>query len=122
VYQSRSGRTDDPWLGPDIGDYLRDEHAKGLQAVVISPIGFVCDHVEVLYDLDYEAAHICEQLGLPMARAEAVNDDPAFLDLMADVVLRTWRRYEHGRALPIAPSTQPERVEGPPVARRPSGG
>jgi protoporphyrin/coproporphyrin ferrochelatase len=117
VYQSRSGRPEDPWLGPDICDYLRDEHAKGLQAVVICPIGFVCDHIEVLYDLDHEAAHVCQELGLPMARAHAVNDDPAFIDLIADVVLRTWRRYEHGLPLPIVPLVKPERVEGPPPAR-----
>lgn len=117
VYQSRSGRPEDPWLGPDICDYLRDEHGKGLEAVVLCPIGFVCDHIEVLYDLDEEAAHVCSELGLPMARAAAVNDDPAFLDLIGDVVLRTWRRYERGMPLPIAPPAKPERVEGPPPAR-----
>jgi ferrochelatase len=118
VYQSRSGRPEDPWLGPDICDYVREEHAKGLAAIVICPIGFVCDHIEVLYDLDHEAAHVCHELGLPMARAHAVNDDPAFLDLMGDVVLRTWRRYEHGLPLSIAPPATPERVEGPPPARQ----
>jgi len=117
VYQSRSGRPEDPWLGPDICEYLRDEHAKGLEAVVICPIGFVCDHIEVLYDLDYEAAHVCQELGLPMTRAAAVNDDAAFLDLMGDVVLRTWKRYERGLPLAIAPPPTPERVEGPPPAR-----
>jgi ferrochelatase len=116
VYQSRSGRPEDPWLGPDISDYLRAEHSRGLDACVICPIGFVCDHIEVLYDLDEEAAAVCRELGLPMARAAAVNDDPAFLDTMADVVLRTWRRYEHGVPLTIAPPA-PERVEGPPPAR-----
>jgi ferrochelatase len=117
VYQSRSGRPEDPWLGPDISDYLRDEHAKGLEAVVICPIGFVCDHIEVLYDLDEEAAHVCRELGLPMTRAQAVNDDPSFLDLMADVVMKTWKRYETGRPLSIAPPPKPERVEGPPASR-----
>jgi protoporphyrin/coproporphyrin ferrochelatase len=116
VYQSRSGRPEDPWLGPDICEYLRVEHGKGLEALVICPIGFVCDHIEVLYDLDHEAAHVCQELGLPMARAHAVNDDPAFLDLMGDVVLRTWTRYERGLPLPIAPA-KVERVEGPPPAR-----
>jgi ferrochelatase len=101
VFQSRSGRPEDPWLEPDICDYLRQEHAAGLAAAVICPIGFVCDHVEVLYDLDREAAEVCRTLALPMARAEAVNDDPLFLDMMADVVLRTMRRYETGRPLTI---------------------
>jgi protoporphyrin/coproporphyrin ferrochelatase len=92
AYQSRSGRPGDPWLEPDICDYLRREHEAGLQAVVICPIGFVCDHIEVLYDLDHEAAAVCRELGLPMARAEAVNDDARFIEMMADVVLRTIRR------------------------------
>jgi ferrochelatase len=102
VYQSRSGRPEDPWLGPDVSDYLRAERANGLDAVVICPIGFVCDHIEVLYDLDHEAAEVCRGIGLPMARARTVNDDPAFLDLMADMVIRTWTRYESGLPLPLA--------------------
>jgi protoporphyrin/coproporphyrin ferrochelatase len=101
VYQSRSGRPGDPWLEPDICDYLRLEKAAGVAAAVLCPIGFVCDHVEVLYDLDREAANVCRELGLPMARAETVNDDPLFLDMMADVVLRTIRRFS-GRALPLS--------------------
>ena len=101
VYQSRSGRPGDPWLEPDVCDYLRLEKAAGLAAAVLCPIGFVCDHVEVLYDLDREAANVCRELGLPMARAETVNDDPLFLDMMADVVLRTIRRFS-GRALPLS--------------------
>jgi ferrochelatase len=102
VYQSRSGRPEDPWLAPDVGDYLRAARADGLQAAVLCPIGFVCDHIEVLYDLDQEAAAICREIGLPMVRAEAVNDDPRFLDMMADMVLRTLRRYEGKRPLPLA--------------------
>jgi ferrochelatase len=101
VYQSRSGRPQDPWLEPDVCDYLRREHQQGLAAAVICPVGFVCDHIEVLYDLDREAADVCASIGLPMVRAAAVNDDPLFLDMMTDVVLRTMRRYETGRPLPI---------------------
>lgn len=103
VYQSRSGRPEDPWLGPDVSAYLREARADGLQAAVLCPIGFVCDHIEVLYDLDQEAAAVCREIGLPMVRAEAVNDDPRFLDMMADMVLRTVRRHESGRPLPLAP-------------------
>jgi len=103
VYQSRSGRPQDPWLEPDVCDYLRRERTDGLEAAVIAPIGFVCDHIEVLYDLDHEAAGVARQLGLPLARAEAVNDDPLFLDMMADVVLKTVSRYQGGRALPVRP-------------------
>ncbi len=101
VYQSRSGRPQDPWLEPDVCDYLRRQHAHGLAAAVICPVGFLCDHIEVLYDLDREAADVCTSIGLPMVRAAAVNDDPLFLDMMADVVLRTMRKYETGRPLPI---------------------
>jgi ferrochelatase len=101
VYQSRSGRPEDPWLGPDINEYLRDEHARGLQAAVICPAGFLCDHIEVLYDLDVEAAEVCRELGLPMVRAESVNEHPVFLDMMADVVLGVMRRYEQGRPLEV---------------------
>jgi ferrochelatase len=101
VYQSRSGRPGDPWLEPDVCDYLRRERQAGLQAAVLCPIGFVCDHVEVLYDLDREAADACGDAGLPMTRAAAVNDDSLFLDMMADVVLHTIRRYEQGRPLPL---------------------
>ena len=60
----------------------------GLRPPCLCPIGFVCDHVEVLYDLDHEAATVCREVGLPMARAEAVNDDPLFLEMMADAVCR----------------------------------
>ncbi len=101
VYQSRSGRPEDPWIEPDICDYLRQARAAGLEAAVICPIGFVCDHIEVLYDLDREAAGVCSEIGLPMARAEAANDDPLFLDMMADVVLQTLRRYHGNRPLPF---------------------
>ena len=97
VFQSRSGRPEDPWLGPDVCDYLRREREAGLQAAVLCPIGFVADHIEVLYDLDREAAQVCREVGLPMTRAAAVNDDPLFLDMMADVVLRTIK----SRQLPL---------------------
>ena len=107
VYQSRSGRPGDPWLEPDVCDYLRRERAAGLAAAVVCPIGFVSDHIEVLYDLDREAAGASREVGLMMARAESVNDGPRFLDMMADVVLRTMRRYEHGRPLPIAKDVVP---------------
>jgi ferrochelatase len=104
VYQSRSGRPQDPWLEPDVCDYLRAEREAGLEAAVVSPIGFVCDHIEVLYDLDTEAAQVCSEIGLLMARAEAVNADPLFLDMMADVVMKTVRRYESGQPLSIVPA------------------
>ena len=101
VYQSRSGRPEDPWLGPDICDYLREARARGLEAAVLSPLGFICDHVEVLYDLDIEAAEVACEIGLPLVRALAVNDHPLFLDMMADVVLQVCRRYDRSRPLEV---------------------
>ena len=117
VYQSRSGRPDDPWLEPDICDYLRHENASGLPAAVIAPIGFVADHIEVLYDLDTEAADVCQTLGVPMARAAAVNDHPAFIDMLAELTTGMYHRAEHGRLLPISAFEAPSRTEGPPDER-----
>ncbi len=101
VYQSRSGRPEDPWLGPDVCEYLRAEHAAGRRAAVVAPIGFICDHIEVLYDLDVEAADVCRELGLPMVRAATVNDHPRFLDALADAVIDTYRRYDRARPLQV---------------------
>jgi protoporphyrin/coproporphyrin ferrochelatase len=101
VYQSRSGRPDDPWLGPDINEYLRERRAGGLEAAILCPAGFICDHVEVLYDLDVEAADVCREIGLQMVRAQAVDDHPRFIEMMAEVVLAVCRRYERGRPLEV---------------------
>ena len=101
VFQSRSGRPEDPWLGPDVCDYVKAARTRGVPGVVLSPIGFLCDHVEVLYDLDVEAAQVCRDIDLPMARAAAVNDHPAFIDTMADAVLAVCDRYAHGRPLEV---------------------
>jgi ferrochelatase len=102
VYQSRSGRPEDPWLGPDVCDFLREQKAAGLiDAAVVVPAGFISDHIEVLYDLDTEAAAVAAELALPMVRARAVNDHPAFLDMMADVVRTTIQRYAAGQPLPF---------------------
>ncbi len=122
AYQSRSGRPEDPWLEPDVNDLLRAKRAAGeLSAVVLCPIGFLCDHVEVLWDLDREAVETCRSLGVPVARAKAVNDHALFADLMADVVRTTYAREAEHPRLTIVPPNPPERVEGPPVHRgRPS--
>ena len=105
VFQSRSGRPEDPWLEPDVCDYLAETAAAGARAVVLCPVGFVCDHIEVLYDLDIEARDAANRLGLPLARAAAVNDHPRFVDALASAVLTTIQRYAKGRALPLVPVT-----------------
>ena len=86
AYQSRSGNPRDPWLEPDILAVLRDLAADGVRDVVLLPIGFVCDHVEVLYDLDIEARHVADAIGVRLVRAATVNDHPLFIRMLADVV------------------------------------
>jgi ferrochelatase len=86
AYQSRSGSPRDPWLEPDVGDALRTLAAAGARDAVVIPVGFVCDHVEVLYDLDVEARATAAGLGLGFARASTVNDHPLFIRMLTDVV------------------------------------
>jgi ferrochelatase len=86
AYQSRSGRPEDPWLEPDVGDTIRRLATGGVRQVVVAPIGFVCDHVEVLYDLDVEVRAIAEQHGVGFHRATTVADHPAFIGLLAELV------------------------------------
>lgn len=86
AYQSRSGSPRDPWLEPDVNDVVRELAARGERTVVLSPIGFVCDHVEVLYDLDVEARATADALGVRLLRARAVNDHAAFVQMLAEVV------------------------------------
>ena len=75
-----------PWLGPDICDQLADLAAGGAPAVAVVPVGFVSDHVEVLYDLDIGAARAAERLGLPMARAATPGTDPRFVSMITELV------------------------------------
>ncbi|HEU4369819.1 MAG TPA: ferrochelatase [Methylomirabilota bacterium] len=86
AYQSRSGGPRDPWLEPDIGAVIRTLAEQGARHVVVSPVGFVCDHVEVLYDLDVEARAIAAGHGLTLHRAPAVNAHPEFIAMLADLV------------------------------------
>jgi ferrochelatase len=85
AYQSRSG-ANELWLEPDVGDVLKEVAREGARHVVVVPIGFVVDHVEVLYDLDVEARAIARELGLAWHRAAAVNDHHAFVAALADLV------------------------------------
>ncbi|HXU87863.1 MAG TPA: ferrochelatase [Methylomirabilota bacterium] len=88
AYQSRSGRPDDPWLEPDIGHVVQQLAGKGVRHLVVMPLGFVCDHVEVLYDLDIEARELASASGVALHRAAAVNDHPHFVSMLADLVQR----------------------------------
>ncbi len=87
AYQSRSGRPTDPWLEPGISDVIRDLSKRGASHVIIQPIGFLCDHVEVLFDIGIEAAAVAEEVGVNLLRAKTVNDDPKFIEALADVVI-----------------------------------
>jgi len=86
AYQSRSGKPSDPWLEPDIGEALRALAKEGTTDVVVAPIGFVCDHVELLYDLDIEARRLAEELRMRFLRAPSLNDHPTFIRMMADMI------------------------------------
>ena len=87
AYQSRSGRPEDSWLEPDVNTVIRSLARDGERHAVVVPVGFVCDHVEVLYDLDVEAAETARANGLTLHRAATVGDHPAFIAALADLVV-----------------------------------
>lgn len=87
VYCSRSGPPSQPWTEPDVGDHLRALAAQGVPAVVLAPIGFVSDHLEVVYDLDVEAVEVADGLGLACERAATAGTHPAFVAALVDLVL-----------------------------------
>ncbi len=87
AFQS-AGRTADPWLGPDLGDHLAELSSRGVRSVVVCPVGFVSDHLEVLYDIDIEAQAKARELGIRLERARSMNDDPIFVAGLADVLER----------------------------------
>ena len=89
AYQSRSGSPRDPWLEPDVSDVIRALAREGARDLVVVPVGFVCDHVEVLYDLDVEARQVAETAGVGFHRAPTANDHPDFIAMLADLVERT---------------------------------
>ena len=86
VYQSRSGPPHVPWLEPDVCDRIRALAAEGVRAVVVSPIGFVSDHMEILFDLDVEAREAAEEVGIELARAQTVGTHPAFVAMIRELI------------------------------------
>ena len=94
AYQSRSGSPQEKWLEPDVRDLLRSLAAEQVRDVVVVPVGFICDHVEILYDLDIDARRVAENLGMRFFRAPSVNDHPAFIRMMAEVVETTTRQKQ----------------------------
>jgi ferrochelatase len=87
AYQSRSGSPRQPWLEPDILAVLRDLQAKGTRDVVVMPVGFISDHMEVLYDLDTEARQLCGNIGLNMIRAGTAGTHPAFIAMIRELIM-----------------------------------
>ncbi len=86
AYQSRSGPPQQPWLEPDIRDALRELHAAAVRDVVIVPLGFLSDHIEIVYDLDTEARQLCEQFGMNMVRAATVGSHPDFVRMIRELI------------------------------------
>jgi protoporphyrin/coproporphyrin ferrochelatase len=126
VWQSRSGPPEVPWLEPDIVDHVRALSARAVPGIVIAPIGFLSDHVEVLYDLDEEARHVSDELGLPMVRAGTVGTHPRFVQMIRELILERLegRPRLHVGSLPACPQVcapgccpLPERPSGAPPGR-----
>ena len=128
VYQSRSGAPGQPWLEPDILDHLREVKQKNLaSAVVVAPISFISDHMEVLYDLDIEARHLCDELALPMARAKTVGVHPKFIAMIRELILERTEGVERRALGSLGPRQDvcaedccpaPQRPMRPQVAQR----
>lgn len=127
VYQSRSGRPTDPWLEPDILDHLDAIHGQGTRDIIVHPIGFLSDHLEVLYDLDEEAHERAKSLGMGFARAGTVGVHPRFVamlaELIAERIANPGERRAIGRfgpshdACPANCCLPMTRHPGPPIAR-----
>jgi ferrochelatase len=87
VYQSRSGPPSQPWLGPDIGERVRQLHEEGVEDVAVVPIGFLVEHMEVIYDLDVEVGQLCDELGMNMVRAAVVGCHPRFVRMIRELIV-----------------------------------
>jgi ferrochelatase len=88
VFQSRSGPPSQPWLEPDVCQHIRELHAGGVTDIVLAPIGFLSDHMEVVYDLDTEAAQLCRGLGVKLTRASTVGVHPAFVAMLREIIAK----------------------------------
>jgi ferrochelatase len=100
AFQS-AGRTREAWLGPELRDEIRRVAAEGVTQVVVCPVGFVADHLEVLYDIDIEARAVARSVGVELERARSMNDDPTFITGLADVAVDA---FSHPIPLPSTPA------------------
>jgi protoporphyrin/coproporphyrin ferrochelatase len=87
VYQSRSGSPSQPWLGPDILEVVDEEHASGAKDIVVVPIGFVSDHMEIIFDLDTQACERCAELGLTYHRGHTAGTHPRFVSMIRELIV-----------------------------------
>jgi ferrochelatase len=85
AYQS-AGRTPEPWLGPDVSELIRQRASAGVRKMLIVPIGFVCDHTEILFDIDIQAAQTAREVGVGLRRTESLNTSPTFIRTLAALV------------------------------------
>ena len=130
VFQSRSGPPTQPWLGPDILDYLRTLHGNGTNNVLVAPLGFISDHLEVLYDLDTEAQNLADELGMKLVRAETAGTHPAFLAAIRQLITERLNTTELRLAIgaygpnhdvcPVDCCPAPQRAGRPPASEAPS--
>jgi ferrochelatase len=85
AYQS-AGRTPEPWIGPEVGDLIREHAGRGATRNARAPVGFVCDHTEILFDIDVQAAAAAREAGAALRRTESLNTSPAFIGALEDIV------------------------------------
>jgi len=88
AFQS-AGRTPEPWIGPDLGDFIRERAAEGVKRMLVVPVGFVCDHTEILFDVDVQARGVARACGVVLRRTASLNDSAPFVDLLEDLVSRS---------------------------------
>jgi ferrochelatase len=105
VYQSRSGPPNQPWLEPDVSVALRELAAAGHKNVVIAPIGFISDHMEVLFDLDVEAKQVCDELGMQMSRAGTVGIHPRFVSMIRELIQERLTDHPQRLAVGLMPAS-----------------
>ena len=120
VYQSRSGAPNQPWLGPDITEALREVRSQGITTAVVAPIGFVSDHMEVLYDLDTEAQAVAGEIGLHMLRAATAGADSRFIAMIRELIAERCE-MRPARAIGACPASHDVCPQGCcPAPQRPS--
>ena len=129
AFQSRSGPPTQPWLGPEILDHLRQLADRGVKNVIVSPLGFLSDHMEILYDLDAEAAELARELGITMVRAKTVGTHPAFVQTIVQLIrerivpdepkLAIGRFGPNHDVCPTGCCPAPQRADRPPASANP---